>query len=216
MVESISKSQFKAKALEFFRQVEASGEPIVITDNGRPTLEIRRYRAAKLRDPFDAFCAALSFATTDPTGPGGRRRLGHARRDHARHPRTHMVGGRRFARGFRLPRMRQSLAETQSKSIIVSSISRPGRSLSSSIAGALQLAMPTSPTWVCHRAETIPGILFVPVDNEIAVKSFERCREPSIRTQRIGSSVATARKLLRPSGDSRRTHSKLCRCPTIW
>jgi antitoxin (DNA-binding transcriptional repressor) of toxin-antitoxin stability system len=44
MAELVSKSQFKAKALEFFRQVEASGEPIVITDNGRPTLEVRRYR----------------------------------------------------------------------------------------------------------------------------------------------------------------------------
>ena len=39
----VSKSQFKAKALEFFRQVEASGEPVVITDHGQPRLEIRRY-----------------------------------------------------------------------------------------------------------------------------------------------------------------------------
>jgi antitoxin (DNA-binding transcriptional repressor) of toxin-antitoxin stability system len=44
MAGAVFKSQFKAKALEFFRQVEASGEPIVITDNGRPTLEIRRYQ----------------------------------------------------------------------------------------------------------------------------------------------------------------------------
>jgi prevent-host-death family protein len=32
----ISKSQFKAKALELFRQVEATGEPLIITDNGQP------------------------------------------------------------------------------------------------------------------------------------------------------------------------------------
>jgi antitoxin (DNA-binding transcriptional repressor) of toxin-antitoxin stability system len=51
MAELVSKSQFKAKALEFFRQVEASGEPIVITDNGRPTLEVRRYRQPA-RDPL--------------------------------------------------------------------------------------------------------------------------------------------------------------------
>jgi len=38
----VSKSKFKAKALEYFRQVEASGEPLIITDNGKPTLEIRR------------------------------------------------------------------------------------------------------------------------------------------------------------------------------
>jgi hypothetical protein len=38
----VSKSKFKAKALEYFRQVETTGEPLVITDHGRPALEIRR------------------------------------------------------------------------------------------------------------------------------------------------------------------------------
>lgn len=42
--ESISKSQFKAKALEFLRQVEATGDTLVITDNGKPAVEVRRYR----------------------------------------------------------------------------------------------------------------------------------------------------------------------------
>jgi antitoxin (DNA-binding transcriptional repressor) of toxin-antitoxin stability system len=41
----VSKSQFKAHALEFFRQVEASGETLVITDHGRPALEMRPFRA---------------------------------------------------------------------------------------------------------------------------------------------------------------------------
>lgn len=40
----VSKSEFKAKALEFFRQVEASGEPVVVTDHGQPKLEVRPYR----------------------------------------------------------------------------------------------------------------------------------------------------------------------------
>jgi antitoxin (DNA-binding transcriptional repressor) of toxin-antitoxin stability system len=40
----VSKSQFKAHALELFRQVEASGESLVVTDHGRPTLEVRPYR----------------------------------------------------------------------------------------------------------------------------------------------------------------------------
>jgi len=40
----VSKSQFKSKALEFFRQVEKSGEPIVITDHGEPKLEVRPFR----------------------------------------------------------------------------------------------------------------------------------------------------------------------------
>jgi prevent-host-death family protein len=40
----VSKSQFKAKALEYFRQVEASGEPVVVTDHGEPKLEVRPYK----------------------------------------------------------------------------------------------------------------------------------------------------------------------------
>lgn len=52
MVVRVSKSQFKAKALEYFRQVEASGEPIIVTDNGQPTLEVRRY-AGHARDPLE-------------------------------------------------------------------------------------------------------------------------------------------------------------------
>jgi antitoxin (DNA-binding transcriptional repressor) of toxin-antitoxin stability system len=38
----VSKSQFKAHALEYFREVEITGEPLIITDHGKPTLEIRR------------------------------------------------------------------------------------------------------------------------------------------------------------------------------
>ena len=45
--QQVSKSRFKAQALELFRQVEASGEPLVITDHGRPTLEVRLYRPVR-------------------------------------------------------------------------------------------------------------------------------------------------------------------------
>jgi antitoxin (DNA-binding transcriptional repressor) of toxin-antitoxin stability system len=45
--QQVSKSRFKAQALELFRQVEASGEPLVITDHGRPTLEVRPYRPVR-------------------------------------------------------------------------------------------------------------------------------------------------------------------------
>ncbi len=44
-MKKISKSLFKSKALAFFRQVEVSGEPVIITDHGEPRLEIRRYQA---------------------------------------------------------------------------------------------------------------------------------------------------------------------------
>jgi antitoxin (DNA-binding transcriptional repressor) of toxin-antitoxin stability system len=39
----LSKSEFKANAFEFFRQVEESGQSIVITDRGKPIVEIRAY-----------------------------------------------------------------------------------------------------------------------------------------------------------------------------
>lgn len=52
MTAHVSKSKFKAKALEYFRQVETSGEPLIITDHGKPALEIRRVAADK-RDPFE-------------------------------------------------------------------------------------------------------------------------------------------------------------------
>ncbi|MBN3812823.1 type II toxin-antitoxin system Phd/YefM family antitoxin [Paraburkholderia sp. Ac-20347] len=50
--QQVSKTEFKAKALEFFRQVEASGESVVVTDHGRPTLELRPYRGLE-RDPLE-------------------------------------------------------------------------------------------------------------------------------------------------------------------
>jgi antitoxin (DNA-binding transcriptional repressor) of toxin-antitoxin stability system len=53
MTEHVSKSKFKAKALEYFRQVEESGEPVIITDHGKPTLEIRRIAPQK-GNPLEA------------------------------------------------------------------------------------------------------------------------------------------------------------------
>ena len=52
MAVQVSKSEFKARALEYFRKVEASGEPLVITDHGRPSLELRKI-AEDTRDPFE-------------------------------------------------------------------------------------------------------------------------------------------------------------------
>lgn len=44
----ISKSEFKAHALEVLRDIEHSGKSRVITDRGRPTLEIRKLRSKKI------------------------------------------------------------------------------------------------------------------------------------------------------------------------
>jgi prevent-host-death family protein len=39
----VSKSAFKARALEYFRQVERTGRELIISDNGRPVLKIVKY-----------------------------------------------------------------------------------------------------------------------------------------------------------------------------
>ena len=40
---TVSKSRFKAHALEYFRQVERTGKAIVITDRGKPVLTLAPY-----------------------------------------------------------------------------------------------------------------------------------------------------------------------------
>jgi antitoxin (DNA-binding transcriptional repressor) of toxin-antitoxin stability system len=63
----VSKSEFKAKALEFFRQIETSGESVVVTDHGKPTLEVRAYRSNE-RDPLDVLRGSV-VRYDSPTEP---------------------------------------------------------------------------------------------------------------------------------------------------
>ena len=46
-MDTVSKSRFKARALDYFRQVERTGRPIVITDRGVPVLQVIPYRPDK-------------------------------------------------------------------------------------------------------------------------------------------------------------------------
>ena len=39
----VSKSRFKPKALEYFREVERTGKALIITDQGKPVLKIIPY-----------------------------------------------------------------------------------------------------------------------------------------------------------------------------
>jgi len=56
MERSVSKSKFKPRSLEYFRDVESTGEPLIITDRGRPVLKIVPFandtakKVAKLRN----------------------------------------------------------------------------------------------------------------------------------------------------------------------
>ena len=40
MSTTVSKGVLKAKMLEYFRQVEETGEELVVTDNGRPVVKV--------------------------------------------------------------------------------------------------------------------------------------------------------------------------------
>ncbi|MFZ4803902.1 MAG: type II toxin-antitoxin system Phd/YefM family antitoxin [Synechococcus lacustris] len=56
---AISKTRFKAQALELFRQVEATGSPLVISDHGRPCLEIRPYSPPNPANPLEQLRGSL-------------------------------------------------------------------------------------------------------------------------------------------------------------
>lgn len=69
MSNRVSKSRFKARALEYFRQVEQTGKPLIITDRGVPRLKLVPYRD----DPRAALKALRDTvveyrAPTEPVG----------------------------------------------------------------------------------------------------------------------------------------------------
>ncbi len=65
----VSKSQFKAQALEYFRAVEKSRKPVVITDRGKPVLKVVPYS----EDPEEAVRELRNSVIKykDPTKPVG-------------------------------------------------------------------------------------------------------------------------------------------------
>jgi prevent-host-death family protein len=65
----VSKSKLKAKALEYFRQVERTGRELIVTDRGRPVLKIVPYR----KDRTEALRALRGSVRMyeDPTEPVG-------------------------------------------------------------------------------------------------------------------------------------------------
>ena len=65
--QTVSQSGFKARALEYFRQVEKSRKPLIITDRGKPVLRVVPFS----EDPEDILQelrgSALKYE--DPTKP---------------------------------------------------------------------------------------------------------------------------------------------------
>lgn len=46
LVKTVSKGKLKAKMLEYFREVERTAEPLIVTDHGRKVLEVRPFGKA--------------------------------------------------------------------------------------------------------------------------------------------------------------------------
>jgi antitoxin (DNA-binding transcriptional repressor) of toxin-antitoxin stability system len=63
----VSKSQFKAKALEIFRQIESTGESVIVTDHGSPSIEVRPYRMSE-KSPLEQLKGSV-VEYTDPMKP---------------------------------------------------------------------------------------------------------------------------------------------------
>ena len=69
MEQIISKSQFKPRALQYFREIEKTGKELVISDRGKPVLKIVPY----VENPEETLKALRNTVIKykDPTEPVG-------------------------------------------------------------------------------------------------------------------------------------------------
>lgn len=68
MKPTVSKSAFKAQALEIMRGVEQSGKEVVITSHGKPTLIIKPYREDTDLSPLERLKGTV-ISYESPTDP---------------------------------------------------------------------------------------------------------------------------------------------------
>lgn len=61
----LSKSQFKPRMLEYFRRVQETGEPLLITEYNRPVLKITALDPTAARDPATLFEDVRAHAQID-------------------------------------------------------------------------------------------------------------------------------------------------------
>ena len=69
MENMISKSQFKPRALHYFREIEKTGKELIISDHGKPVLKIVPY----VEDPEEALKSLRNTVIkyNEPTEPVG-------------------------------------------------------------------------------------------------------------------------------------------------
>lgn len=69
MDDTISKTRFKARALEYFREVERSGRELVITDRGRPVVKLVPFKTEPGRALLTLRESVLRYdGPTEPVG----------------------------------------------------------------------------------------------------------------------------------------------------
>jgi len=69
MSETISKTRFKARALEYFREVERTGRELIITDRGRPVVKLVPFRVEPGRALLALRESVVRYdAPTEPVG----------------------------------------------------------------------------------------------------------------------------------------------------
>lgn len=65
----VSKSKFKPKSLEYFREVERTGKELIITDHGKPVLKIVPYTTGPGEMPSELRDSVVKYE--NPTEPVG-------------------------------------------------------------------------------------------------------------------------------------------------
>ena len=66
---TVSKSSFKARALHYFREVEKTRRPVIITDRGKPVLKLTPYNDNPAEALKELRHTVLKYE--NPTGPVG-------------------------------------------------------------------------------------------------------------------------------------------------
>ena len=68
MPKTMSKSQFRSRALAFLREVEETGEALILTDRGRPVLRIEPVVPAEEALAALRGCVVRYDGVTEPVG----------------------------------------------------------------------------------------------------------------------------------------------------
>ncbi len=70
-MQTVSKSQFKAQALEFLRNVEEKKQPLIITHAGRPVVKVVPYNQKSDQEAILKSLRGSVLKYEDPTEPVG-------------------------------------------------------------------------------------------------------------------------------------------------